>query len=286
MKKRDVVSIWVLFIIALIFIISIFAVPAINNLKESILLNKFDNSSENIIDGAKSKYSANINDVSKDGIMEYTVNDLIKEGYLKEDEINPITGEKYKKDDKVLVITKNGYVTYKFVSGTTLINKIKKSDGVQSINDEVYFIGENPNNYISFNEEIYRIIKIDKDNNIVVINDDFDKKISLNKINTYLETKQNDSFNNLSKEMIVSKMSVLDYDTYKNTFSFDKSFINKNYDYSIWLYTSEGYKAYNMMDDEIIDEKDAWINPVTKLDYSIIVEKGKGTRTDPYILSK
>ena len=260
--------------------------PAINNLKESILLNKFDNSSENIIDGAKSKYSANINDVSKDGIMEYTVNDLIKEGYLKEDEINPITGEKYKKDDKVLVITKNGYVTYKFVSGTTLINKIKKSDGVQSINDEIYFIGENPNNYISFNEEIYRIIKVDKDNNIVVINDEFDKKISLNKINTYLETKLNDSFNNLSKEMIVSKMSVLDYDTYKNTFAFDKSFINKNYDYSIWLYTNEGYKAYSIMDDKITDEKDAWINPIAKLDYSIIVEKGKGTRTDPYILSK
>lgn len=286
MKKRDVVSIWILFIISLIFIISIFAVPAINNLKESILLNKFDNSSENIIDGAKSKYSANINDVSKDGIMEYTVNDLIKEGYLKEDEINPITGEKYKKDDKVLVITKNGYVTYKFVSGTTLINKIKKSDGVQSINDEIYFIGENPNNYISFNEEIYRIIKVDKDNNIVVINDEFDKKISLNKINTYLETKLNDSFNNLSKEMIVSKMSVLDYDTYKNTFAFDKSFINKNYDYSIWLYTNEGYKAYNIIDDKITDEKDAWINPIAKIDYSIIVEKGKGTRTDPYILSK
>ena len=104
MKKRDVVSVWILFIISLIFIISIFAVPAINNLKESILLNKFDNSSENIIDGAKSKYSANINDVSKDGIMEYTVNDLIKEGYLKEDEINPITGEKYKKDDKLYQI--------------------------------------------------------------------------------------------------------------------------------------------------------------------------------------
>ena len=286
MKKRDVVSVWILFIISLIFIISIFAVPAINNLKESILLNKFDNSSENIIDGAKSKYSANINDVSKDGIMEYTVNDLIKEGYLKEDEINPITGEKYKKDDKVLVITKNGYVTYKFVSGTTLINKINKSDGVQSINDEIYFIGENPNNYISFNEEIYRIIKVDKDNNIVVINDEFDKKISLNKINIYLETKLNDSFNNLSKEMIVSKMSVLDYDTYKNTFAFDKSFINKNYDYSIWLYTKEGYKAYSIMDDKITDEKDAWINPIAKLDYSIIVEKGKGTRTDPYILSK
>ena len=286
MKKRDVVSVWILFIISLIFIISIFAVPAINNLKESILLNKFDNSSENIIDGAKSKYSANINDVSKDGIMEYTVNDLIKEGYLKENEINPITGEKYKKDDKVLVITKNGYVTYKFVSGTTLINKIKKSDGVQSINDEIYFIGENPNNYISFNEEIYRIIKVDKDNNIVVINDEFDKKISLNKINTYLETKLNDSFNNLSKEMIVSKMSVLDYDTYKNTFAFDKSFINKNYDYNIWLYTNEGYKAYSIMDDKITDEKDAWINPIAKLDYSIIVEKGKGTRTDPYILSK
>lgn len=286
MKKRDVVSVWILFIISLIFIISIFAVPSINNLKESILLNKFDNSSENIIDGAKSKYSANINDVSKDGIMEYTVNDLIKEGYLKENEINPITGEKYKKDDKVLVITKNGYVTYKFVSGTTLINKIKKSDGVQSINDEIYFIGENPNNYISFNEEIYRIIKVDKDNNIVVINDEFDKKISLNKINTYLETKLNDSFNNLSKEMIVSKMSVLDYDTYKNTFAFDKSFINKNYDYNIWLYTNEGYKAYSIMDDKITDEKDAWINPIAKLDYSIIVEKGKGTRTDPYILSK
>lgn len=287
MRKKDIVSVWVLMIIVSIFTVSVFAVPTINNLKESMKLSKYDSNTENIIDSAKSKYSANINDIKSDGIVEYTVEELIKEGYFKENDINPITGEKYNKDDKVLVITKNGYVSYKYISGTTIINKIRESEETKEISGENYYIGENPNNYVSFNEEIYRIIKIDKDSNIVIANEDFDKKVSKNKINSYLDISFNDRFNEDYKKMILSDLEIIDYESYKNTFDNGKSYLNKNYDYDIWVKYANEYKSYNNVDNNFNDNVDeAWIKEVIKIDCSLIVEKGNGTRTNPYILSK
>ena len=46
-----------------------------------------------------------------------------------------------------------------------------------------------------------------------------------------------------------------------------KPFINKNYDYSIWLYTNEGYKAYNIIDDKITEEKELTLGEDFEINY-------------------
>ncbi len=48
-------------------------------------------------------------------------------------------------------------------------DKSQTGDGLYEINNELVFRGENPNNYVSFADELWRIVKIDKDNRIKII---------------------------------------------------------------------------------------------------------------------
>lgn len=52
----------------------------------------------------------------------------------------------------------------------------QSGDGLYKINDEYIFRGQNPNNYVKFDNITYRIVKIDVNNNIQVIKDFKDSK--------------------------------------------------------------------------------------------------------------
>lgn len=52
---------------------------------------------------------------------------------------------------------------------------VQNGDGLYKINNEYVFRGQKPNNYIQFNGILYRIIKIDENNNIQIIKDYKDK---------------------------------------------------------------------------------------------------------------
>ncbi len=64
----------------------------------------------------------------------------------------------------------NNFKTEKFIDTIKKNNKISQTgDGLYEINSELVFRGQNPNNFVNFANELWRIVKIDKNNNIQMI---------------------------------------------------------------------------------------------------------------------
>lgn len=278
MDKKGAVTFSTILMIMLFAVIGVFCIPAFSNLKENFLASNYTSNANNMIQGAKSKFGADISNINKDGILEYTVEELIKEGYIKEEELNSGIDKK----SKVLVIVKNGYVTYKYVNGTTLVNKITSS--MKQINNEYYYTSNNVNNYISFNEEIYRIIKIDDSENILIIKDDYEKELSKNSIEDYLSMIKNDELSSKYSNMLNGEMSVLDTQTYNNTKENNETYLNKSYNF--WILDNGEYKVFDSMTNSFSDNSKAYVPVVIKLDISILCESGDGSRVNPFIISK
>ena len=278
MDKKGAVTFSTILMIMLFAVIGVFCIPAFSNLKENFLASNYTSNANNMIQGAKSKFGADISNINKDGILEYTVEELIKEGYIKEEELNSGIDKK----SKVLVIVKNGYVTYKYVNGTTLVNKITPS--MKQINNEYYYTSNNVNNYISFNEEIYRIIKIDDSENILIIKDDYEKELSKNSIEDYLSMIKNDELSSKYSNMVNGEMSVLDTQTYNNTKENNETYLNKSYNF--WILDNGEYKVFDSMTNSFSDNSKAYVPVVIKLDISILCESGDGSRVNPFIISK
>lgn len=278
MDKKGAVTFSTILIIMMLSIIGIFVVPAFTNLKDNFLASNYTSKANNMIQGAKSKFGADISNINKDGILEYTVEELIDEGYIKESELN----SGIDKNSKVLVIIKNGYVTYKYVNGTTLVNKI--TGNMKKINNEFYYTSNNANNYISFNEEIYRIIKVDDSENIVIIKDDYDKELSKNIIDDYLSMFKNDVLSSKYSNMVNKEAEILDIETYNNTKENNETYLNKNYDF--WILDNGEYRSFNSITGEFNNSSKAYVPVILKLDISILCESGDGSRVNPYIISK
>lgn len=67
-----------------------------------------------------------------------------------------LTCKKYKTEKMLDVLKKNNTIS-------------QTGDGLYEMNNELVYRGENPNNYVLFNDELWRIVKIDKDNKIKII---------------------------------------------------------------------------------------------------------------------
>lgn len=278
MDKKGAVTFSTILMIMLFAVIGVFCIPAFSNLKENFLASNYTSNANNMIQGAKSKFGADISNINKDGILEYTVEELIKDGYIKEEELNSGIDKK----SKVLVIVKNGYVTYKYVNGTTLVNKITPS--MKQINNEYYYTSNNVNNYISFNEEIYRIIKVDDSENILIIKDDYEKELLKNSIEDYLSMIKNDELSSKYSNMVNGEMDVLDVQTYNNTKENNETYLNKSYNF--WILDNGEYKVFDSMTNSFSDNSKAYVPVVIKLDISILCESGDGSRVNPFIISK
>lgn len=67
-------------------------------------------------------------------------------------------------------LTCNNFKTEKFMDVLKNNNKISQTgEGLYEINGELVFRGQNPNNYVKFNDELWRIVKVDKSGNIRII---------------------------------------------------------------------------------------------------------------------
>ncbi len=268
-----------LLIIGFLFV-CVFSVPTFNNIKESFMSSSYDKTTNKLINSAKSKYAGDVTDATNDE-KEYTVKELIDEGYFDGSEINPLTNKKYNKDDKVLIITKNGITTYRFINGTTLANIIKDKNDILIDNDNYYFTGENPKNYVSFNEKIYRIISLNNDK-VLIINDSLEKNISKDEINTYLKTSINDIYKEEYKKLIIDDLKVLDIYSFKNTIKNNKSFLITNN--NIWISEDNEIKNYDLLVNSFINSDNAWLSPIITIDGNNVITKGDGSRLNPYTL--
>ncbi len=138
---------------------------------------------EEILEQATVKYleeNPDIRPTSTNPTIAVSTNTLIENKYIKD-------LKKYVKDSSctadILVdyviendykyqayLTCNNFHTEKFMDTIKNNNKISQvGEGLYEMNNELVFRGQNPNNYISFANELWRIVKIDRNNNIHII---------------------------------------------------------------------------------------------------------------------
>lgn len=134
------------------------------------------------------------------------------------------------------------------------LETLNNEDGLYSYNSKYYFSGININNYVSFNEEVWRIISIEEDGSIKIIKN---AVVDINEL-TEIESKNNFWLNNTSdyiKGLILKEGRVL--------FDFKgRRPIDKNLENSYCINTYNGCNAYDkgnyggqIVDDESLIKK-------------------------------
>ena len=201
MSKKAFTMVELLAVIIILGIISSIAYPKIINVIGNSRLTAYNVSKKNIVDSAKLKYLA---DVNSSIVTEYTVPDLVKDGYIKDSAKNPLTDQEYDKNTKVLITNDNGDISYNYVEGNTIYDLLKNKNNNSNVyneNDEFVYKGKNAQNYVVFNGDIYRIIKVDKFRHTYLIRETNDV-INKNDIENYVNYYNNDNFS----ENAVNKM--------------------------------------------------------------------------------
>ena len=248
-----------------IFVTSLGIVLSRNNINFSGLLNasvavKEDNT--DVIESAKRMILDNID--KYDGEVSITINDLIKNKYLSIEELEK-NNTIYSDDTRVIIIVKNGRIIDTYIKNNLFRN-------VYSCEDLCYL---NDDNYIAYNNDIYRIIKIDQNGYLYITNGDI-KKLKNNNINKELRR----IYNNLDKSITDNVVSLSENDI--NNYKID---IKRD----IIINTNSGYKKYNSINEQIEDistVENSYIIPVIILKNNLSYEMGTGSKFNPYILSK
>lgn len=280
-NKRMIINI---ILLTFTFIIGISIIyPEISNIVQNREEDNFDLVKADIFKSAKDKYN-NDADASSEEYKIYKVSDLIKEGYITKDSIK----KGYNEDSKVLITNENGKTKYYYINGDTLLNIIKSkiNDNSNSDSEGYLYAGDDSTNYVSFNQEIYRIIMIDSKGYAYIIKDLCDNNIRKDKIYEYLSSYYNDKYNKNIKKLIDGDISIIDYDTYNRTILNDKTYINSSKD--MWIKKDNDYKMIATDTSEMMDSSNsnyACIKPYLKLKNTIFVEKGDGSQFNPYVIT-
>ena len=281
MKNKAYTLIELLSVIVILAIISAIAVPKVIDVIGVARITAYNASKRNIVESAKIKYLA---DVNNSNVTEYTIDDLITDGYLKKDIKNPLTNEEYK-DTKVLITNEDGNIKYEYVEGNTLYDiliNLNDKDGVYKSGNNYIYKGINSNNYVSFNGEIYRILKLDSYRNIYLLKDEIKSNIKKENIDEFLVSYLNDNYLEKARENIIS-LNILNYNDYNNSFINNESFITLNN--NIWVKDNNEYKILTLTNN-ILDGNNANIRLVLKMKSSISIKNGNGTQLKPYEIEK
>lgn len=201
----------------------------------------------------------------------------------------------------VTLIIINLYKIYNNVSDITLLSEyiINNENDITKKNNIYLFNGNTNNNYVLYNNLIWRILKINSDTSIKLILDDYLNMLPKKDIDLFLKNLENnldlsylkenitckDEFtsidnitcNKLEKDEYVSLLSVYEY---INTFNNDKTFITNE---KMWLYN--GYVHTNKDKLSISDEDNYYeIKPVITVKNNTLYKSGNGSKDNPYIV--
>lgn len=208
-----------------------------------------------VLNAAKAYYSDNSTLLPKNETEEVTTTDaaLTAAGYLKS--MSELT-----KDMKGVTCTATVIVNYSggeyrytplldcgsAYSTKTLTTYIKDNEtrvytgaGLYDLNGELVYRGENPNNYVKFSNKIWRIVKIENDQVVLILNEKNERTVWDDRFNT--ERNRNDGINDYSVSRVYEKLTEI----YKGNTLFNKDTKNMLTSYS--LYTGKRYEkdAYN-----------------------------------------
>lgn len=279
--KKGFTLIELLAVILILAVISVIAYPKVIDTIGASRLTAYNVSKSNIVDAAKLKYLADVNSTS---ITEYTVQDLIDTGYIKKGTKNPLTDEDYDNNTKVLITNNNGVVRYEYVEGKTLYDYVStksEKENVYKVNNEFVYKGKDSLNYVSFNKEIYRLVKVDMYRCAYLVKET-DEKIDKQNIAEYEKSYTNDNFDEEVRNKLFSDASIISLELYNQTILNNSSYINM--DNNDWIKDNNEYKVMTMNNEfTSVDSAKTYI--VLKLNGNVTVSGGNGTQLKPYILN-
>lgn len=279
--KKGFTLIELLAVILILAVISVIAYPKVIDTIGASRLTAYNVSKSNIVDAAKLKYLADVNSTS---ITEYTVQDLIDTGYIKKGTKNPLTDEDYDNNTKVLITNNNGVVRYEYVEGKTLYDYVStksEKENVYKVNNEFVYKGKDSLNYVSFNKEIYRLVKVDMYRCAYLVKET-DEKIDKQNIEEYENSYTNDNFDEEVRNKLFSDASIISLELYNQTILNNSSYINM--DNNDWIKDNNEYKVMTMNNEfTSVDSAKTYI--VLKLNGNVTVSGGNGTQLKPYILN-
>lgn len=279
--KKGFTLIELLAVILILAVISVIAYPKVIDTIGASRLTAYNVSKSNIVDAAKLKYLADVNSTS---ITEYTVQDLIDTGYIKKGTKNPLTDEDYDNNTKVLITNNNGVVRYEYVEGKTLYDYVStksEKENVYKVNNEFVYKGKDSLNYVSFNKEIYRLVKVDMYRCAYLVKET-DEKIDKQNIAEYEKSYTNDNFDEEARNKLFSDASIISLELYNQTILNNSSYINM--DNNDWIKDNNEYKVMTMNNEfTSVDSAKTYI--ILKLNGNVTVSGGNGTQLKPYILN-
>ena len=275
--KKGFTLIELLAVIAILAVISVIAYPKVIDTIGASRLTAYNVSKSNIVDAAKLKYLADVNSTS---ITEYTVQDLIDTGYIKKGTKNPLTDEEYDNNTKVLITNNNGVIKYEYIEGKTLYDYVStksEKENVYKVNNEFIYKGKDSLNYVSFNKEIYRLVKVDMYRCAYLV-----KEIDKQNIAEYEKSYTNDNFDEEVRNKLFSDASIISLELYNQTILNNASYINM--DNNDWIKDNNEYKVMTMNNEfTSVDSAKTYI--VLKLNGNVTVSGGNGTQLKPYVLN-
>ena len=279
--KKGFTLIELLAVILILAVISVIAYPKVIDTIGASRLTAYNVSKSNIVDAAKLKYLADVNSTS---ITEYTVQDLIDTGYIKKGTKNPLTDEDYDNNTKVLITNNNGVVRYEYVEGKTLYDYVStksEKENVYKVNNEFVYKGKDSLNYVSFNKDVYRIVKVDMYRCAYLVTET-DEKIDKQNIEEYENSYTNDNFDEEVRNKLFSDASIISLELYNQTILNNSSYINM--DNNDWIKDNNEYKVMTMNNEfTSVDSAKTYI--ILKLNGNVTVSGGNGTQLKPYILN-
>ena len=279
--KKGFTLIELLAVILILAVISVITYPKVIDTIGASRLTAYNVSKSNIVDAAKLKYLADVNSTS---ITEYTVQDLIDTGYIKKGTKNPLTDEDYDNKKKVLITNNNGVVRYEYVEGKTLYDYVStksEKENVYKVNNEFVYKGKDSLNYVSFNKDVYRLVKVDMYRCAYLVKET-DEKIDKQNIEEYEKSYTNDNFDEEVRNKLFSDASIISLELYNQTILNNSSYINM--DNNDWIKDNNEYKVMTM-NNEFTSVDNAKTYIVLKLNGNVTVSGGNGTQLKPYILN-
>lgn len=279
--KKGFTLIELLAVILILAVISVIAYPKVIDTIGASRLTVYNVSKSNIVDAAKLKYLADVNSTS---ITEYTVQDLIDTGYIKKGTKNPLTDEEYDNNTKVLITNNNGVIKYEYIEGKTLYDYVStksEKENVYKVNNEFIYKGKDSLNYVSFNKEIYRLVKVDMYRCAYLVKET-DEKIDKQNIAEYEKSYTNDNFDEEVRNKLFSDASIISLELYNQTILNNASYINM--DNNDWIKDNNEYKVMTMNNEfTSVDSAKTYI--VLKINGNVTVSGGNGTQLKPYVLN-
>lgn len=177
-------------------------------------------------------------------------------------------------------------------------NEITNKNGLNKENSSYIFKGEINNNYILYNNLLWRIVKINNDSSITLILDDYINMLPKNLIKVFFENLTNNlnteyltknkicidemndnkiTCNKTNNDSYISLLSTYDY---LNSFYEEKTFITKDKEI-MWLYNNDNHTNGDSISKS--NENNFYeIRPVITLKANTTYKDGNGNKDNPY----